>query len=186
MHDQQGPHLDSEAHTELPYEGTVQALLAELARLLACQLETIDGLDSKAGVIFGAAGILATLTTFAYASFVQAAVTSGPFYWWLQPLLRGGLLLSLGMSGATVFSLLRTLRVLGWQLPVDPERVEEEYLEHSPSFATAKLLASYINCTNHNTTTIRRKAAWAQISLSLLAANLLVLMVLTAIGALAT
>lgn len=167
-----------------PHPETVDALLAELRRLLDKQLEAIDSLDAKAGVTFGAAGLVATLTIFVYGDFLQKAALEAAACRWLLAGLRGGLLVSVALSVATICSILRALRVLAWQLPLDPGEVEDDYLAMAPPQAKGKLLASYIKYAELNTTTMHSKAGWVQKSLCLLAANLICLMVLVIVGAL--
>lgn len=172
---------DRDAESRKAREETVEVLLAELERAMDKQFEAIDALDSKAGIIFGAASLVAALMTVAQGSFFQRAQMANaipPCY----VLVGFGLAILLYIG--IIYCLIRAFKVMTYYLPmkIDPNHIHKTYLPLTKSEVKEKLLASYIKHSQTNWAILEDKARWVQIALYLLAIDIIYLTLLIAIG----
>jgi len=172
---------DIDAETEKARAETVEVLLSELERTMDKQFEAIDGLDSKAGIIFGAGSLVAALMTVAQGSFFQKAQTASvlcPYY--VLGAYGSAMLLYVGI----ICCVIRAFKVKRYHLPmkIDLEHIEKTYLPMKKHKVKEKLLASYIKHSQANAAILRDKGQWAQRALYLLAIDIIYLTILIAVG----
>jgi hypothetical protein len=166
-------------------------MLRELERGMDKQFATIDGLDSKAGQLFGVASLATALMT-AFLGAIPDAMTatitengSAPLPWWCSV---GGFAVAIALYVATVFCLVRAYRVESYHLPVkvDREHITVTYLPLTETQVREQLLANYIEQMRTNWAIAETKAWWVKLSLYLLGADIVYLVIAVAAGVVLT
>jgi len=160
---------------------TVTAVLTELRRQLDEQFRIIDGLDSKAGVLFGAASLLITLGSLSQGLAFRAAAIGR-----LPPsnVVLGVLVVAVVLYAAIVFCLMRGLRIRVYQLPMkaDWDHLERTYLRGTSDEAEEQLLVDYVARLKDNWILIQDKAEWTKRGFGLLGVELIYLLIVVAVG----
>jgi hypothetical protein len=183
--------MTGEEMHESARERTVEIMLRELERGMDKQFDTIDGLDSKAGQLFGVASLATALMT-AFLGVMpgaKAAALAGNGYaalpWWgLVSGFAVAIVVAIALYSATVFSLVRAYRVEAYHLPVkvDREHITAIYLPLTEAQVREQLLANYIEQMRTNWAIAETKAWWVKMSLYLLAADIVYLVIAVALG----
>jgi hypothetical protein len=183
--------MTSEEVDELARKQTVEVILRELERGMDKQFDTIDGLDSKAGQLFGVASLATALMTAFLGAMPGAMVAtlgengSAPLPWWCPV---GVFAVAIALYVATVFSLVRAYRVEAYHLPmkVDREHITATYLPLTETDAREQLLANYIEQMRTNWAIVETKAWWVKTSLYLLGADIVYLVIAVTLGVMIT
>lgn len=154
----------------------VEVLLGELRRAQDKQFHAIDGLDRKAGVVLGSASLVVGLMAVAHGSLLQGFVRSSCAY----ATVKAAFVLAALVYVAIMCCLVVALRVKAYYLPIkfDREEIRDGYLRLSGADAREQLLANYVEYLGVNALTIRKKATWVQVSLGLLAGDVILFTVI--------
>ena len=162
-------------------QGTVEVLVGELQRTLDKQFETIDGLDAKAGQLFGVATLVTALIAIAQTSVFQNDVVAGLLPSWLTV---GGYIIALVLYGATMFSLIRAYRIEAYYLPlrIDQDHIHARYLPLAKAEIQEQLLANYIEHSQTNWAIVEAKAGRVKWGLYFLGADIVFLIILIIVG----
>lgn len=156
-------------------------MLAQLERAMDKQFQTIDGLDSKAGQLFGVASLLTALIGVAQVSFFQSEEVTSSFPSWF---VAGQFLLAIFLYLVTIFCLIRAFRIEAYYLPIkiDRDHIHDTYLSLTKSAVEEQLLANYIEHSQRNWAIIEDKARWVRGGLYLVGFDIFFLVMLIAIG----
>ncbi len=156
-------------------------MLAQLERVMDKQFQTIDGLDSKAGQLFGIATLVTALMGVAQVSFFQSEKAISSFPCWF---VAGGFLLLMFLYLLTIVCLIRAFRIEAYYLPIkiDRDHIDDTYLSLSKNAAQQQLLANHIECSQMNWAIIEDKARWIKWGLYLLGLDIFLLIILIATG----
>lgn len=162
-----------------PEEATIDALLAELQRTMDKQFQAVADVESKAGILFGATGVL-----------ILVAVGQAPILWRLAPAPGQAWLIGSAAAFAilaylrVIYYLRQALRSLHYALPLaaDRELIQREFLLLPSAKLKKQLLSNYIECSKHNGEILGYKERWVDACLRALIIGILYLLVLVLIG----
>ena len=164
---------------------TIQVLLAEAEKSMDRQLDTIDGLDSKAGQLFQVVTLATTLLTFAMGLFLRSELMPGPPPCWFVLAALGVALVLYAVAWLCVIRAF-DLRVYYLPLRMDREKIHSDYLALTSAEAQAQLLANYVKASDKNWTIIDEKATWVRRALYAAGVEIILLVAAIAGGVLLT
>lgn len=169
------------SESEKARQETVEVLLSELERAMDKQFEAIDALDSKAGIIFGAASLVSALMTVAQGAFFQKMREATTIPSWFSLV---GFGLAIVLYVAIVCCLIRAFRIMTYYLPmkIDREHIQAIYLPLTKAEVKEQLVANYIEHSQTNWAILEDKARWVQKGLYLLGIDIIFLTIFIAVG----